>query len=86
MTAFRLFVVSLLTLILALVLANTLPAPVKQIAGAAIFPLFVFMLISLNISKKSLSDDRVANADYGRNNKDAALVDHSSDCGGADAG
>ncbi|WP_029065168.1 hypothetical protein [Labrenzia sp. DG1229] len=86
MTALRLFFVSLTTLILALVLANTLPAHYHHLAGAAILPLFVVMLISLNVAKKSLGRDRTSSADYGRTNRDAALGAQSPECGGADAG
>ncbi|MEP1575984.1 hypothetical protein [Roseibium album] len=86
MTAFRIFCVSLAALVLALVLANILPAPYHHLAGAAILPLFVVMLISLNVAKKSLGRDRTSAADYGRTHRDAALGTHSPECGGVDAG
>lgn len=86
MNALKIFLTALAALVLALVLANVSPAPYKHLAGAVIFPLFVFMLISLYVAKKSVARDHTSASDHGRTNRDAALGTHSSECGGVDAG
>ncbi len=86
MTAMRIFFTSLIALVMALVLANVSLAPYHHLAGAAILPLFVIMLVSLNIAKRSLSRDRTSTADYGRNSRDPANIGYMTDTGGTDAG
>lgn len=77
---------SFAAMVLALVLANTLPAPHHHTAGAFVLPLFVIMLLSLIMVRRRQGKDHAGTPDYNRTHRDGALAANAIDGTGPDAG